>query len=91
MSDHNVVCLQCEQAQANAADSVTFERLKDGSYWCSACRSLMEGWKEDNELLVLLNHSLSDDRKAALTERVESVFEDIDNAGTTNAEAGEHE
>lgn len=76
-------CVQCGHSEEEADGDVEFYDILGGK-WCSRCRSLMDGWKEDNEVLVLLNDDLSDERKAELREEIKEKL-DIEYNGTTNA------
>ena len=66
MSDSNTdsnaaQCVQCGHTQEEADSEVTFHELDDGAHWCSACRSVMDGWKEEHEFLVLFNDRCDDE------------------------------
>lgn len=84
-------CLQCGYTPEEANDDVTFHELNDSSYWCSACRSLMEGWKETDDFMVLINDKLPSERQDEIKSRVRECFSELAHKDhkEVNAEAGE--
>jgi len=88
-TDETVRCVQCEHTREEADDGVVFHELNDGDYWCSACRSLMDGWKQEDAFKILVNDSLSDEHIEELRQRANDAFDNLRDDGRINADAGE--
>jgi len=87
-------CIQCEHTPEEADDDVAFQELPDGEHWCTACRSIVDGWKqrEQNAFIVMVNEELPDEKKKELAEHMDDLPDDFGigvDSGTTNAVHGE--